>query len=187
MLCKSSWPFTSALPSSITLIYYPGESEPKSVLRHRKVNLKALCYESWLTFVLSPATLCQLDITLEAVRGWGPAGQELPVTRRDSRSWSKHPDNLVSNSVSHSRPASGCQSSSGIHLAAVMPKTLKWWNNLPSVFLLLNCGSFLRIKEHGKCQQQWLRNTLITDHCLSSFKDFFLCASFILYWKHYRH
>lgn len=85
-------------------------------------------------------------------RGWGPAGQELAVTCRDSHSWAKHPNNLVSNSVSHSRTASGCQSSSGMHLAAVMPKTLKWWNNLLSACLLLNCGSFLRIKEH-KYQQ----------------------------------
>lgn len=119
----------------------------------------------------------QLAITLEAA-GLCPAGQELAVAHRDSHSWAKCLDNLVSNSVSHSRTATGCQSSSGIHLAALMPKTLKWWNNLP--FLLSNCGSFLRKKHTGisKYQQQWLWNTLIADHCLRSFKDFFLICFF---------
>lgn len=145
LLCKFCWNFTSALPSSLSLIYYPGESEPKPVLRYRKVNLKALCCECWLTLVLSPAALSQLDITLEAA-GLGSGRAGAAVTRRDHHSWAKHLDNLVSNCVSHSRTASGCQSSSGIHLAPVMPKTLKWWNNLLSACLLLKCGSFLRIK-----------------------------------------
>lgn len=68
-----------------------------------------------------PATMHQLGIALAAARVAGAGGQEPAMICRDGCSSAVHPDNFISTSVSHSRTASGCQNSRGIHLAAVMP------------------------------------------------------------------
>lgn len=82
-----------------------------------------------------------------------------------------HTDNFISTFVSHSKIASGCQNGSGIHLADVMPKTFEQLNALPLVFLKLNYGSLLQIREYSKYLEQKLLNTVETDLWLK-IKDF---------------
>lgn len=96
---------------------------------------------------------------------------------RDGCSSAVHPDNFISTSVSHNRTASGCRNSSGIYLAAVMPKIFKELNNSLLAFLKLSHGFLLRIRDYSKYLEQILPNTL-TDHSLKNVKDLHIHFSY---------
>ena len=131
-------------------------------------NPEARCCE--YIQLLLPFTLTQVGIALTAAR-MRACRQELVVSFKDGCSLAVHPDNFISTSVSHNRTASGCLNGSGIHLAAVMPKTFKQLNDLPLVFLKLSHSSLLRIRECSKYLEQRLPNTVEID-CWLKIKDF---------------